>query len=98
MEMKKLHDDLGTLKRQVGEVILLLGGSASMDYKGMRAEFKELKTDVSNIKLDIEKMKRAEQDRWSIQIKTIPQKVVAFLAFSVMILTAIQTIKEIFIK
>jgi predicted nucleic acid-binding Zn-ribbon protein len=104
MEIKTIHEDLTTLKRQMGEVILILGGSASYDYKGMRADVRELKTDVSNIKVEIEKMKRDDIDKEKessfvrIKLKTIPQKIAAILAFLAVALTVIQNLREMFTK
>lgn len=102
MEISKLHDDMGTLKRQMGEVILILGGSAAFDYKGMRADVRELKTDVSNIKGEIEKIKRQDEEErtkrsfLSIRLETIPQKIVAMFAFIAVLISIIQGIKSLF--
>lgn len=98
MEIKTLHADLGVLKKQVDEVIFLLGGSASMDYKGMRADVRELKTDMSNIKEDIDKIKRKDADRFSIKLETVPQKIVAVIAFVALILTVVQNVRELLAK
>lgn len=97
MEITTIHNDLNTLKKQMSEVILILGGSASYDYKGMRADVKELKTDVSNIKTEIEKIKR-EQGWLNIKLSTIPQKIVATVAFLSILLTLAQGIKSFFEK
>jgi len=97
MEIKTIHDDLNGLKKQMGEVLLILGGSASYDYKGMRAEVKELRVDVTNIKVDIEKIKR-EQGWLNIKLSTIPQKIVATVAFLSILLTLAQGIKSFFEK
>ena len=96
MEINRLHDDISILKKQVSEVITLLGGSASYDYKGMRAEFRELKDDVSTIKEELEKMKRKDLERFSIKLDTVPQKVVATIAFLALILTVVQNVRELF--
>ncbi len=95
MEVQTLHSDLEILKRQMDEVILLLGGSAAMDYKGIRAEVKELKIDVSSIKEDINKMKRKDADRFSIKLDTLPQKIAAAVALMALILTVVQNIREL---
>jgi len=95
MEMQTLHDDMGTLKKQMSEVILLLGGSAAMEYKGIRAEVKELKIDVASIKEDINKMKRKDADRFSIKLDTLPQKIAAAVALLALILTVVQNVKEL---
>jgi hypothetical protein len=95
MEVQTLHSDLEILKRQMDEVILLLGGSAAMDYKGMRAEVKELKIDVTSIKEDINKMKRKDADRFSIKLDTIPQKIAAAVALLALILTVVQNVREL---
>lgn len=98
MEIKTLHTDLIALKKQVDEVIFLLGGSASMDYKGMRADVRELKIDVAAVKEDIVKIKRKDEDRFSIKLETVPQKVVAVIAFLALILTIVQNVRELLIN
>lgn len=102
MEVKTIHNDLNILKKQMGEVILILGGSASFDYKGMRADVKDLKVDVSNIKDEIEKIKRQDQAEktkrsfLSIRLDTIPQRIVAIVAFIAVLISIFQGIKSLF--
>ena len=98
MEMNRLHDDMSTLKKQVSEVLTLLGGSAAYDYKGMRAEFRELKSDVAFIKDEMEKIKKKDSDRFTLKLETVPQKIVAAVAFLALILTVVQNVRELFAK
>lgn len=104
MEPDQIRQDLNQLKVQMNEVLTLLGGSASYEFKGMRADVRELKIDMGTIKLELAKMKQEaiEKERDSnflrIRLKTIPQKLAAILAFGLMLLTIFKTIQDIFTK
>jgi uncharacterized protein YukE len=96
MEIAKIHEDLSGLKKQVDEVLFLLGGSAAYEYKGMRAEFKELKEAVGTVQTEIEKIKKVEADRWNLSLKTVPQKFAAVFAFVALVISMVSGIKELF--
>ena len=102
MELTTIHNDMNLLKKQVEEVLFILGGSVSYDYKGMRSDVKELKSDVILIKDRVEdletKNKQREKERglFSIKLETIPSKVVAFVVFLGALLAIVQSIRSLF--
>lgn len=94
MELQALKSEMAIMNRRMDEVITILGGNSAYGLTGMKSDFRDLKSDVQNIKQEIEKIKKQEADRWSVPLKTIPQKVVAAVAFLALILTTIQAIKD----
>jgi hypothetical protein len=94
MELKALRSEMTIMNRRMDEVITILGGNSAYGLTGMKSDFRDLKLDVNNIKQEIEKIKKQESDRWNIPLKTIPQKIVAAVAFLALILTTIQSVKD----
>lgn len=103
MELTTIHQDIKTLKSRVDvigerveDVITIVGGSAALDYKGIRGDVRDLKGKVIIIDEKIMKIERIEADRWSVPMKTIPQKVVALMAFLALLISMINGIKGMF--
>jgi len=88
MEMQSLKSEMVTMNKRMEEVITILGGNSSYGVKGMRAEVKELREEV-------QKLKDVESKRWSIPIKTVPQKVIAIISGLALLLTIFQNIKQL---
>jgi hypothetical protein len=97
-KLQALSDHLQIIARRQEEVFNILGGNSSYGVKGMNADVKDLKTDIANLKIEIEKMKKEERERFSIKFETIPQKIVALVAFLALIFTIIHNFKEIMSK
>lgn len=103
MQLVTIHQDLKTLKNRVDTMVglvddikTIVGGSAALDFKGIRGDVRDLKTHVLTIDEEIEKIKKIEADRWSLQIKTLPQKVAAVMAFLVLLISMVSGIKGLF--
>lgn len=98
MELQALKQEMATMTRRVEEVITILGGNSAYGLTGMKSDFKDLKVEVQQIKQEIENIKRNEAYRWSVPLKTVPQKIVAVVAFLALLLTIVQTFKDIMSK
>jgi seryl-tRNA synthetase len=102
MDVATLRSEISTLNRRMEEVITILGGNSAYDVKGMRSDVKDLKADVSNIKVKIETIEKENVERekkegfLSIKLDTIPQKIVAFMAFIAVFISVVQGIKSLF--
>jgi predicted nucleic acid-binding Zn-ribbon protein len=101
-EDMEIARDLETLKTQMKEVLFLLGGSASYEYKGLREDVKDLKRTAIDLNGKVDKLeKEYREDKknssfLSIKYDTIPQKVAAAITFLVVLLTAINSIVSLF--
>lgn len=105
MELTTIHQDLKTLNSRVDkvvdrleDVITIVGGSAALEYKGIRGDVRDLKSHVSTIDEEIARIKQVEKDRWSLSLKTATQKIVALIAGLGLLLSMISSFKEIFLK
>lgn len=105
MELTTIHQDLKTLKQRVDmvverveDVITIVGGSAALDYKGIRGDVRDLKTHVLTIDEQIAKIKQQEKDRWTIQLRTVPQKIIAAIGVLALLLSMFSSIKELLTK
>jgi hypothetical protein len=103
MELQALKSEMQLMNKRMEEVMNILTGNTVYGIVGIKKDVHDLKSDVQNIKVDIEGMKREEIERqkkagfFSIKLDTIPQKIAAIVTFLVLLLTAIHTIKQIFI-
>ena len=104
VELQALRSEIAAMNKRMEEVIIILSGNSTYGVAGVLKDFKELKSDVhsingeiGDIKDEIEKMKRAEIDAWSIPLKTIPQKIAAIVAFITMLISIVQGVRSLFI-
>lgn len=95
MELHTLKTEISLLTKRMEEVITILGGNSSYRLKGIVVEFSELQKDIVDIKKDIAEMKQQDKERWSIPLKTVPQKVAAVVAFLAILLSMFQSIKSL---
>ena len=59
MELTMIKEHLNQQDKTMGEILILLKGSVSMDVKGIMAEYKELRVQVNQITSDL-----AHYERW----------------------------------
>jgi hypothetical protein len=79
------------------EILFILGGSASLDVKGLRSDVKDLKKDVLDLKEYVEKSENTK-GQFIIRLNNIPSKVVAFFVFIGTLLSIALAVKELFVK
>lgn len=88
MEITQLRNDLNKLSELVIDMKDILGGSAAFEYKGLRADVRDLKANVASIQLELEEMKR---EKSFINLKTLKSKAVIFITVLGMAITIIKT-------
>lgn len=104
MELHALKSEMATISRRVEEVITILGGNSAYGLTGMKSDFRDLKTEVHNIKQEIEKIKRQDEEEkkrenfFSIRLDTLPQRIIAFVAFIAVLISIAQGFKSLFVK
>ena len=79
------------------EILFILGGSAAMDVKGLRADVKDLKKDVLELK-DYAEKSESTKGQFIIKLNNIPSKIVALFVFIGTLLSIALAIKELFGK
>jgi hypothetical protein len=95
VELSTLKSEIITLNKRMEEVITILGGNASYRVKGILFEFSETQKDIVEIKKAIEEIKQQEKDRWSIPLKTVPQKIFAVITSLAVLLSMFQSVKSL---
>lgn len=106
MELQALRNEMSVMNKRMEEVITILGGNSSYGVKGVRSELKELTAQVKELEKQFkdqvfaleekfEKIEQQEIERWSIPLKTLPQKVVAVIAFLALLLTIVNNVKSL---
>lgn len=102
MDFQSIKDQIKELDAHMKEVLFILGGSASYEFKGMRSDVRDLKQEVINIKAEMKNMKDEDKERdrksafFSVKLETIPQKIVGIVAFIIMVLTIVQSLRTLF--
>lgn len=102
MEMQSLRAEMQLMNKRMEEVMNILTGNPVYGLAGIKKDVHDLKSDVGNIKHDIETMKREKDDEkkregfLSIKLDTIPQKIVAIVAFVAVIISIAQGLKTLF--
>lgn len=98
MEVAALKSEMVLLNKRMEEVITILGGNSTYGVPGMQTDVRALKKELDTVKQDIVQMKKQEAERWSIPIKTVPQKIVAAVAFLALILSVAQGVKDLIVR
>lgn len=101
MEVQALKNEVALITRRLDEVITLLTGNAQYELPGLKNDFKKMKEDMAAMKVDIAELREKERTKWlvSFNIKTGPQKAVAWIIGAIIsggaVLTVVQKIIEI---
>jgi hypothetical protein len=102
MELQALKSEMQLMNKRMEEVMNILTGNPVYGLAGIKKDVHDLKSDVGNIKHDIEEIKRQDDEKkkregfLSIKLDTIPQKIVAFVAFVAVIISIAQGLKSLF--
>lgn len=102
MELQALKSEMQLMNKRMEEVMNILTGNPVYGLAGIKKDVHDLKSDVGNIKHDLEEMKRRDAEEkskagfLSIKLDTIPQKIVALVAFIAVIISIAQGLKTLF--
>jgi hypothetical protein len=97
-------EEQGRQMTLIKEVLFILGGSSSMDVKGLRQDFRDVRQEVSDVRKEVQKVSDKVQTmesvkgKWIIAVSSIPQKIVAFFVFVGMMLSIALAIKDLFLN